>query len=604
MCGIVGFSGVPDGHLWLRRMNDSQTHRGPDDDGVFYCHMNTVYLAMKRLSIVDMEHGSQPMSINNGKIWIIFNGEIFNAPQLRKEIECKGRHLKSDHSDTEILPHLYELYGRDMLKKLNGMFAFVIYDVDNRKLFCARDPFGIKPFYYSVLGDKFGFASELKSLRILPWVSKDLNSQGIFDFFSFQCIPSPNSVIDSVYKLPPAHWLEWDLKTFRKTIDSYWSPTFSDSLPCQEEDLPEYVRFEFQAAVKRWSISDVPLACALSGGLDSSAIVACLSREFSQPLKTYSLGFGAHPTLDERHTAKHVADLFDTEHHEIVVNSSDLLESIDQMLYCLDEPYGGGLPSWFVFREMSKSVKVGMTGVGGDELFGSYGKWLPYEKAFYRLKRYASYLASGGSVKHLLQYRKSTLYHPMYFPDEFKQNSLFEPSFLESVDMLSVSAIQNDWDDLLGPRDSIMKLDFLRQLPDEFLFMTDRFSMAHSLEARTPFLDIDFVRCMTSIPSPYRTRKGDFKFLLKLAFEKLLPDQVLSSSKKGFVLPMCEWLRGPLRDDLLLFSDRAFLQKQRIFREDIFDVFVQPFLECRKNNFNQVWTWWSFQRWWALHQSY
>lgn len=599
MCGIVGFSGDFSEAIWLKEMNAVQLHRGPDDGGEMYCELNGVHLAMRRLSILDFAGGRQPMSSPDGRFVVVFNGEIFNAPDLRLELEQEGVLFSTDHSDTEVLIHLYARYGRGMVERLNGMFAFVIYDRVDAKLFCARDQFGIKPFCYSIADGRFCFASEVKSLQRLPWISRELDADAIYQFFSFQSIPSPKTIFKDIQKLPSAHWLEWDLRRKEKTIQRYWNPRFGIELPCQEAEISDYILTEFRQAVARWSLSDVPIACSLSGGLDSSSLTALMSDRY--PIKTFSLGFADSPDLDERYLARKVAELNKTEHHEVVISVDDLLLELDEMLVSLDEPYAGGLPSWFVFKAMAKEVKVGISGTGGDELFGNYGKWLPYEKLTEKAKAIRRYWQRGGGWRDTISHLTASFYQPMCFPDNIKLKSIFAQSLLSKVTESSERFLEELWDSSGSPRNSIAKLDFQLQLPEEFLFMTDRFSMAHSLEVRTPFLDKIFAEKILAIPAQFRTSPGDLKGIFKDSVCPLLPSELLKAPKKGFVLPMDNWLHRYLHRELIEFSNGNFLRSQGIFRVDLYEIFVRPFLEGKTNNANQMWTWWMFQRWWNLN---
>jgi len=602
MCGIVGFTGEDPSGAYLSAMNDLQRHRGPDDSGSYRSGDGSVNLAMRRLSIVDINGGHQPMTTSDGRYTVVFNGEIFNAKELRQQLESIGARFKSHHSDTEVVLEGYAVWGSQILSRLNGMFAFVIYDDLSRKLFCARDQVGIKPFYYSVSGRRLSFASEIKSLKRLPWIGTDLNEEAVFHYFSLQHCPSPLTHITDIRQLGPGCYLEFDLQTIGLRESQYWTAQFSSIKTPSEKDLPVWVREYLEDAVKRWSISDIPLACSLSGGLDSSAIVACLSARTSERLKTYTLGFSDSAELDERSLALNLSQRYGTEHHEIVISANDLLSELDAMLYALDEPYAGGLPSWYVYKAIGRDIRVTMTGVGGDELFGNYRKWRVYENPVRYLRTASSRLREGGRPIDLLRYPRGFVYRPFKFTDGRKQSCLLDQSFL--AQRLSTSKwIEERFDKALSFRDAIAGLDLQGQLSDEFLFMTDRFSMAHSVEARTPFLDQKFIAAILSIPSHQRTTPRDPKGLLKKAVADLLPAEILSAPKKGFVLPIDHWLKTELRDQLMEFSDPAYIQKQSIFKKDIRKFLVDPFLSGHRGFAECVWTWWIFQRWWRLNNA-
>jgi asparagine synthase (glutamine-hydrolysing) len=600
MCGIVGFTGYCDEFNHLYEMNRAQHHRGPDDDGHYFCKENGVYLGAKRLSIVDITHGHQPMHTLDHKYSVVFNGEIFNAPQLRDDLESRQISFRTSHSDTEVLLHLYKLHGVEMVNLLNGMFAFVIYDKEKNLLFCARDPFGIKPLFYSTASDRFAFASEIKSLRRLPWIDQDLDPQAAYHYFSFQAIPSPYSAWRTIEKLPAAHYLEWHLDDRSINVNRYWTPRFSKVLPCSVSELPKYVESKLAAAVKRWSMSDVPIACALSGGIDSSAITAILSEHQSSPIKTFSLGFPSDPNIDERALARRTAEFFGTEHHELELDANNIIEALDPMLLALDEPYGGGLPSWYVFQQMAQTVKVGVTGTGGDELFGNYGKWIPYDSSKDFLRSLIRRFRLGSGLSAIVRYPLQVPYVPQYFYDREKQVSLFNTDFLASVAETSVEHLNKHWLADLSARDALTEIDFSHQLAEEFLFMTDRFSMAHSLEIRTPFLDKDLVESLLMIPAQYRSVRDDGKSLLKAAMRPILPPHALSAPKRGFVVPIAQWLTGVLLESFNYYLGNDFLNNQGIFDKKIQKRFSKLSPSSHPRLINQAWTWYMFQRWYDL----
>ena len=600
MCGIVGFIGVSQESQLIEAMNHMQKHRGPDDEGYFFCSKYGVHLGMVRLSILDDSGGHQPMFAINQRYCIIFNGEIFNSAELRILIEKKGYKLESNHSDTEVLPYLYHIYGFEMLNMLHGMFAFALLDRNKGEIFFARDHSGIKPLYYSISQSRFSFASEIKSLKILPWINTELNIEAISDYFSFQSIQSPKTIYQGIQSLPSGTYGVYKLDSKELHLKKYWIPRFDNVIKLKEEDLPSYIREELLLAVNRWSLSDVPIGCSLSGGLDSSAIVACMSNFGEKKIKTYSLGFSDIGIVDERPLARLISREFDTDHNEIVIDSSHLLSSIDKMLFHLDQPYAGGLPSWFVYQEMAKEVKVGMSGVGGDELFGNYGKWLWYQNRKPMLSSIYHLLKRGVNLSSIIRYPKASLYKPMIYTDNEKSEILLE---CINNNYFSVQDLNDIWPNNMNPRDQICSVDFSRQLPDEFLFMTDRFSMAHSLEVRTPMLDQEFVQKMLHIPSALRSSEFDYKSLLRRAVKDWLPPQVINAPKRGFVLPMDLWLKSSLKNELLFYSSSKFLDKQNIFNINIKDKLILPYLAEKINNVEQVWTWWLFQKWWDLNEN-
>jgi asparagine synthase (glutamine-hydrolysing) len=609
MCGIAGVAGA-DADRWIGAMVAAQIHRGPDDEGVFADEVAEVALGMRRLSILDIAGGAQPMANEARTRWIVFNGEIFNAPSLRRDLERAGRRFRTINSDTEVLLHLYDERGSDMLEVLNGMFAFVIYDVERGVLFGARDRIGIKPFYYCTAAGRFAFASELKALLTLPWIDRDVQMQSLFHYLSLLHVPGEPSIIRDVKRLLPAHTFTYDLKTRRMRTSCYWrlgdqiAP--DQSVPATE--WPARIRTEFGAAVRRWSLADVRVACSLSGGLDSSAIVALMRQNGAQDLSTYSIGF-SDQHLNELPLARLVARKWETDHHELVLEARQLLIHLPAMVWHLDEPYGGGLPSWYVFQMMANDVKVAMTGTGGDELFGDYGKYRYLEMGLGGrlriLARHQQFQSAGWRSRHAMRFLAGsvrTCFHDAfyYFTDDAKR-ALLDGGEEAFEDTSAILSRLFDRRQPGGPRNATAALDMRTQLPDEFLAMTDRFSMAHSVEARVPFLDHQFVEFCLTIPPDVRTRDADYKYLLREAVADLLPRELLTAPKRGFVLPTSRWIRQELRPLVEFLLGPAHLRQQGIFRPDVFDRLVAPHLRGQCERPVQIWSLLMFQLWHWLY---
>ena len=620
---------------WLPSMNRVQTHRGPDDFGEYRDTESEVSLAVRRLSILDLAGGHQPMANADETVWIVFNGEIYNSPEIRRRLVMAGRRFSTDNSDTEVLLHLYEEKKEAMLDELNGMFAFVIYDQKRKLLFGARDRVGIKPFYYLNQSGLFAFASELKSLLTLPTVARDLDLQSLYHYMTLLYVPGERTIFRGLKRLPPGHYFTFDLSSKQLSVRRYWElRTDQAEVGRTEDEWAELIRHELREAIRRWTLSDVPVGCSLSGGLDSSTVVALLSELGCAPVRTYSLGFASEEEAawDELKLARKVAERFHTDHHEIILQPEELLDDLMAMVWHLDEPYGGGLPSWYVFRLMSTEVKVELTGTGGDELFGNYGKYTPFENspilrtaaAHPGLMRAGAKLPAivwqgwhraveaipEGFVSARRKDRLSQLgdicrapfgshyyANQVYFSDSLKHSSVFNGGFSGLDDTASYLQRLYDQADTNSPRDGIAYVDFQTQLPEEFLMMTDRFSMAHSLEARVPFLDHEFIEMVFRIPATVRTRPQDLKYLLKVAVGDLLPKELLGAPKRGFVIPIKPWLRGPLRPlaERLLAPER--LRQQGIFRPEFYSRYVTPHLEGRADFTWQVWAALMFQLW-------
>ncbi len=613
MCGIVGVIGRQDPG-WLSKMNEVLCHRGPDDLGEYRDAAASVSLAMRRLSILDIGGGHQPMSNDDGTLWVVHNGEIYNSPEIRARLTANGVPFRSSHSDTEVLLHLYERNGTDMLWELNGMFAFVIYDKNRRRLFGARDRFGIKPLYLHESPGGLAFASELKSLLVLPDVRREVDPAALFHYMSLLYVPGESSIIRGVRRLPPAHWFTYELKTRTFRSQCYWNLDVSSEQHKSEQDWAAGIREQLRDAVGRWTLSDVPVGCSLSGGIDSSAIVGLLA-ETGHRVKTYSLGFTGADEQDwnELPLARQVARKWGTEHHELVVQPEELLRDLVKMVWHLDEPYGGGLPAWNVFQFMRQHVTVGLTGTGGDEVFGNYGKFGTLEKGFWG-QLGMSYRRALGNNGHTVS-GPSRLVRPLweaacdspmkryfnswyYLSDPVKRERVFRASAEQRPpDTATLLEELHKSSQTRNVRDGIAYVDMKTQLADEFLFMTDRFSMAHSLEARVPFLDHRFVEFVFRIPADQRTRAGDPKILLKKAVEDLLPPELLSARKRGFVLPIRLWLRKELRPLAESLLSRKRLAQQEIFQPGFYDSFVSPHLEGQADYTWQVWAALMFQLW-------
>ena len=588
MCGIVALHEARGAGIEVA--NSRLAHRGPDDSGTFRDPVSGLMLAMRRLSIIDLAGGHQPMSTPDGRFTIVYNGELYNAPELRGALEAQGERFATDHSDTEVVLRLYARDGEGSLQRLNGMFAFAIFDASKKTLFCARDHAGIKPLYWFQKDGRFAAASELKALLAFPFVPRELDRDSLSHYMSLMYVPGEASILRDVQRLPAGHCLTYDLEARKVSVRRWYVRSFEPLRGVARGEWRERVRAELEAAVKRWTLSDVPLACSLSGGLDSSAIVGVLAAGGKAP-ETFSVGFSGagEEAWNELPLARKVAQKWGTRHHELVLDPEALLDDLLRMVWALDEPYGGGLPSWLVFKEMSRSVKVGLTGTGGDELFGNYGKWRELEPAWWpQLWRRA------GGRTDAEAFRRRFFERYYYLSDSDKRAGVLQDAGASTGDALYAYFANNEKLDI---RDRIATLDLETQLPEEFLAMADRFSMAHSLEARTPFLDRRLMECVWTIPASERTARGDLKGLLREAIADLLPPELLAAGKRGFVLPLTLWLRGRLRPvaERLLAPER--LARQGLFKPQFHERYVRPHVEGRADHTQVVWAALMFQLW-------
>ena len=583
MCGIAALTGSFDDAL-LNSLGTALRHRGPDGGGVF--RGEGAALVARRLAILDLPGGEQPLVSDDGHSAIAFNGEIYNVRELKRSLEAEGIRFRSDHSDTELVLRLYETRGLDALSELNGMFAFAILDGRKRKLVAARDRFGIKPLYFTQAGGRFALASELRTLLRVPGLVRELDRESLSHYLTLRFVPGERSILAGVRRLPPGHLLELDLDTQALDVRRWYRLRFArDDGPVREEWVAR-LHESLRNAVARWNLADVPVACSLSGGLDSSAVVALLAEAGVRDLRTYTLGFTDEEDshLNELPLARALATRYGAQHHEVVVDARELLDDLLAMVWSLDEPYGGGLPSWYVFREIARDVKVAHTGSGGDELFGNYRRFVPFERG--RLARFRP--------RDVRRYHMQPSY---YFDDDEKRSLLREPG------PPTAQLLQRVFDESgsRSARDSVLYLDVATQLPDEFLHMTDRFSMAHSLEARTPFLDHELVELIASIPPALRTSADDPKGLLRDAVATLLTPAHLDAPKRGFVFPLARWLRRELRPlaERLLSDER--LESQGIFRPGIAERYLAPHVDGRADESERLWPLLMFQLWHLLY---
>jgi len=604
MCGIVGFFNKNSNrdHIdsMITKMDSLQKHRGPDSSGKFINKENNFGLKMSRLSILDLEFGIQPMHSNDKRFTIIFNGTILNSPELRKDLELKGVKFYTNNSDTEVLLNIMILHGVDGIKKLNGSFAFAFYDNQNNKLICARDRFGSAPFYYFLKNGTFCFASEMKSILLAKISSKEINMQSLSNYLSLNWVPGPETIINDINKLSPGHFIEFDINNFNFKNKRWFNFDFQPNYSIKEKDWPDLILDTLKKSVKRATLSDVPMSCGLSGGLDSQAIVSLLTQIGHKP-KTFSLAFEGFEEgkLNELKSARRMAKLCDTEHEEILLSEKEYFDDLDKMVYHLDEPYGGGLPLWHLFKKAGKDHGVVLTGLGGDELFGNFGKWTLLEKTLFNLTN------SKFQHKSLIFDRKS------FFSDEFKRK-LFEEKKVKNLTNTSdyLFNILNENKTTKNIRDKMCYLDLTTQLPDEYQNMVNKFSMANKIEARAPFLDNDFSDLIFSIPSNTRTKKSDFKYLLRKAVKNIIPKENILNRKQGFVGLESQYL---IKNNNLIyekFFQKEYIDKQGIFNYDVLKVFFNSFknenhfLESKyfgiykkKYSIKSLWSIIMFQKW-------
>ena len=596
MCGICGKVYFDQEHAVTRQellaMSSTLVHRGPDGDGVWTA--GNVGLAHRRLAIIDLRAvAGQPMSNEDGSVWITFNGEIYNFRELRTDLEARG-HVFRTASDTEVIVHAYEEYGRQCLDRLRGMFAFAIWDARKRLLFLARDRVGKKPLFYYCGRDRFLFASEIKAILADRTVPAEPDPVALDHFLALQYIPAPLTAFRGVRKLPPAHWLEF--RDGHIEIGRYWKLQYTPKRQVTMADAVAELRWRFAEAVRLRLVSDVPLGAFLSGGVDSSAVVATMAQEMGQPVQTFSVGF-EDASFDERSFARQVAERYGTTHTELVVKAP-VTDILPRLVWHYDEPFGdaSAVPSYAIAALTSQHVTVVLNGDGGDENFAGY-EWYAKELCVQRGEVLPLWLrqwmaawgqrASSGRQPHrlvrkIIQLTKLLALAPAsryaywmeHFSPEARQH-LYMPAFGSAVVGSRPEGLFTDVFDQSDTEewvDTMLDADVNLYLPEDLLVKIDRATMAHSLEARSPFLDHVLMEYVASLPSHLKLAGGQQKRVLKAALRDVLPKAILDRPKMGFCVPLERWFRTELREmayDVLLApraTQRGYFRPQEVTR--------------------------------------
>jgi len=560
MCGIAGFVGIQipkeDASMRVRAMCDAIAHRGPDADG--YHVADGVALGMRRLSIIDVGGGQQPISNEDGTVTVVFNGEIYNHRTLRRELEAAGHRFKT-RSDTEVLVHLYEDFGPEMVTRLHGMFAFAIWDLRTKVLLIARDRTGMKPLNYLVTPEGLVFCSELRSLWALQSDRLKVSPSAVMQYLAFGYVPHPASIFEGVRKLPPGHLLLWNAQKGAE-VRRYWAPPRPEVPTIDETELVETLREKLDAAVASHLEAEVPLGAFLSGGLDSSTVVALMCRHASKRVRTFSIGF-AEEKYDESAAARNVAAELGTDHSELIV-SPNITEMFEAMAAMFDEPFAdsSAIPTFLVAQLARQSVTVALSGDGGDELFGGYTR---YREVLGHMPGDGSGLrnlvsAMGLMLPHIFPGRNrlidvgrsrwgryaATVVQPVRLNEGGVANPDQPGGSVYITDQLRDRVSSELGDDFAA---AMMQLDLETYLPGDILTKVDRTSMAVSLEARVPLLDFDLVDFALQIAGSWRVTANESKRLFRRAIKGIVPVSVLSRPKRGFEIPLGRWFRGPLR---------------------------------------------------------
>jgi asparagine synthase (glutamine-hydrolysing) len=563
MCGICGVARA-EGRAEVEavaRMNGRLVHRGPDSDGAF--QDGGVALAMRRLSIIDLEGGDQPIANEDGTVTVVQNGEIYNYRELRRELEGRG-HRFATASDTEVLVHLYEEHGDGFAERLRGMFALALWDARERRLLLARDRFGIKPLYYRLAGGRLSFASELKAMLEDPDLSREIDPRAVAAYLSFNSIPAPLTIFAEARKLPAGTLLAW--RDGRAEQRRYARPAPADAAAVRrrpERALAAELRETLRGSVRAHLVADVPVGVLLSGGIDSAGIVALAAGQQAEPLRTFSVGF-EESSFDELGRARLVAERYRTEHHEIVLRP-DAVELLPKLVEAFDEPFGdsSALPTYLVSELAAGEVKVALSGEGGDELFGGYYTYVADLLAARvgRLAALAAPLAEllpSSDAKVSFDYKAKRFARGAHLPP-LERHHAWKEIFPRRRQAAMLGGRDPGWDPLdlyreryaetagAEPLARLQDVDLGIYLVDDLLVKTDRASMAHSLELRVPFLDNEVAAMALGLATPLKVRGTAKKRLLRRALAPLLPREVLRGPKQGFSIPVAAWLRGPLQ---------------------------------------------------------
>ena len=602
MCGIVGLYDPHIKHEQILKKiniaNNLQKHRGPDDIGVFQDKEANFSQAMTRLSILGINESQQPMYSKNGRYCIVYNGEIINFIELKNYLKNKGIIFHNNNSDTEVLLELLILLKEKALRLLNGMFAFSFYDKKEKKILIARDRFGIKPVYF-YYNKGFAFSSEIKSLLSIYNEPIEINKEALSEYLSLMYIIAPNTIYKNIYKLKHGNFLIYDIPKKKITIKKWHKHNFKPNKDLKIEEIKEGIREKAIKAITNWSISDVPICNSLSGGLDSSTISSIIGQK-NIKIKNYTVGFeNKDNSFDETKLANLVSRKYQQDHERSILSEDYLITKFDQIINDTQEPYGGGLPSWFVYEKMSQKFKVGFVGTGVDELFGSYGNWIKFESLF--------------NFKNEITFKKfkKNFFDVRCYGDNLYKNKLLN---LNLNDFISTEEkIYNIFNENEGTtRDKFALLNLETQLPDEFLSICDLFSMSHSIEIRPPFLDNDFTDFIFQIPSAIRTtsKSHNLKELFRNSIGDLLPTALLKAKKKGFILPTERWLKNKLRNSLKFYLSNKKINEHGLLKKDIFKDTITPFLnrgfvsskiDRYHKEQTQVWSILMFQLWYEKH---
>lgn len=627
MCGINGIIkkiSVSESEITslLTKMNNLIIHRGPDEDG-FTVNVEQDYgvgMAMRRLSIIDLSSGKQPIYSDDKKIVIVFNGEIYNYRTLKSDLEASGVTFKTT-SDTEVILKLYEKYGVKSFKLLDGMYGFSIFDKNINKVFIARDYFGEKPLYYTNTNNQFIWASELKSIiDVLP-VKPEISKKGLNLFLRLTYVPAPYTIYDNILKLEANHYIEYNIENHKTTIREINQEIKPQEQPIPFNEAKKKVKELVYESVESRSIADVPLGTFLSGGVDSSVVSLCLSQSTNKKIETFSIGF-KEARMDETDKSQLVAKMINSNHHEFKIGEDDLKDNIHEILLNFDEPFSdtAALPTYFVSKKTKDYVKVALTGDGGDEVFGGYNK-------YYVGKMNSRYTNVVPQTIHSVLLKSSAFL--LATKDDNRGRRFKIKKMLKAIDyngnsywdIISLANTEDELAELLNPniyedhlfQDYKVKLyndkvesltdfrhvDKILSLEGGMLAKVDRTSMQNSLECRAPFLNKKIWDYANTLPEKYLMNGWNKKYILKEAFRDQFPEEFLDKSKRGFGSPVGNWLKSSLKKELESYIEPEYLKTQGIFNLNKIIPLVQNHLNSKRDNTFRVWAFYCFQKWYS-----
>ncbi len=585
-------------------------HRGPDGVGLW--DDEGAYLGMRRLAIIDLETGQQPIFNEDESLAVIFNGEIYNHIELRQALTVAGHRFRTDHSDTEVLLHLYEQHGPDFLHRLNGMFAIVLWDRQARRLLLARDRLGIKPLYYAISGDTFIFGSEPKALLAHPLVAHEPDLEALHHYLTFKNIPAPLSAFQAIKQLRAGEYAIWADR--RLDTQRWWRVKFREDLSISERDAAAHVRALLDDSVRLQMRSDVPVGAYLSGGVDSSSVVALMARHGAKNINTFTLAYeDRFPNKDQDCAfARRVADRYGTRHHEHIVTPADIPASINAIVEAFDEPFSGVISTYFLSSEIARHVKVALSGDGADEIFGSYlahrlAAPLAAQAAGQRdAASLAPFDTQPEYLDRLLDRGDETARRMgLYIADDDAKLELYTPIMRHAVnESRSETLIRAAYGQsgTADPLNRALFVDIDTLLADQVLPFVDRLSMAHSVEVRPPFLDHRLVEFVATLPGAMKIKRGLVKHILKEAVRDLLPIDLLDRPKEGFIMPINEWMLQPLRGFVEATLSPAQLERHGLLDAVAVGRMLQEHYTGRASHGNRLWNLLMLQLWWNRFQ--